>query len=58
MPIPRGNHAFAQRAAGLEPVTEGRILIGDVDVTRRPASERNESVGVTFDSEATIVLRR
>jgi ABC-type sugar transport system ATPase subunit len=57
MPIPRGNHAFAQRA-GLEPVTEGRILIGDVDVTRRPASERNESVGVTFDSEATIVLRR
>ncbi|HEX7272395.1 MAG TPA: ABC transporter ATP-binding protein [Casimicrobiaceae bacterium] len=45
-----GKTTTLRMVAGLEPVTSGRILIGDVDVTRRAANERD--VSMVFQSYA------
>ncbi|HTP48231.1 MAG TPA: ABC transporter ATP-binding protein [Casimicrobiaceae bacterium] len=45
-----GKTTTLRMIAGLEPVTSGRILIGDVDVTRRAANERD--VSMVFQSYA------
>ena len=45
-----GKTTTLRMVAGLEPVTSGRVLIGDVDVTRRAANERD--VSMVFQSYA------
>src|SRR5256886_17568253 len=45
-----GKTTTLRMVAGLEPVSSGRILIGDVDVTRRAANERD--VSMVFQSYA------
>jgi len=45
-----GKTTTLRMVAGLEPVTSGRILIGDADVTRRAANERD--VSMVFQSYA------
>src|SRR5215467_2675787 len=45
-----GKTTTLRMVAGLEPVTGGRILIGDTDVTLRPANERD--VSMVFQSYA------
>jgi iron(III) transport system ATP-binding protein len=45
-----GKTTTLRMVAGLEPVTSGRILIGEVDVTRRAANERD--VSMVFQSYA------
>jgi iron(III) transport system ATP-binding protein len=45
-----GKTTTLRMVAGLEPVTSGRILIGDADVTLRAANERN--VSMVFQSYA------
>jgi iron(III) transport system ATP-binding protein len=45
-----GKTTTLRMVAGLEPVTSGRILIGEIDVTRRSASQRD--VSMVFQSYA------
>jgi multiple sugar transport system ATP-binding protein len=45
-----GKSTLLRALAGLEPLDSGRVLIGDVDVTRQPARERD--VAMVFQSYA------